>query len=177
MTAMPKTASQPTASHTTRTRTVAAFGVAVDVPTAWECRILRRSKNAENADTADQTHAVVHLANFPLPEQRDDFGGGVTQAMGASDVFVVLFEYGPESLGKRLFALAGVPKLSAEMFSPRGLQRPLAGQVGCQRFFTANERPFCLYVVAGGTAALPELTAQVNQALAFLEIARVETPG
>jgi hypothetical protein len=175
MTAMPKPPSQPIASHATHTRRVAAFGVAVDVPTAWECRILRRS--AGDADAADHTHAVVHLANFPLPEQRDDFGGGVTQAMRASDVFVVLFEYGPESLGKRLFASAGVPKLNPEMFSPRGLQRPLAGQVGCQRFFTANERPFCLYVVAGGRAALPELTAQVNQALAFLEIEAVETPG
>ena len=146
-------------------RQIAAYGVSVNVPPAWECRILRRS-----TEGVAQTHAVVHLANFPLPEQRDDFGGGVTADMGASDVFVVLFEYGPESLGKPLFRSVGLPRLSPDQFSPRRLQRPLPGQVGCQRFFTANGRPFCLYVVAGGRAALPQLTAAVNQGLAGLVI-------
>jgi hypothetical protein len=56
------------------------------------------------------------------------------------------------------------------MFSSTRLQRPLPGQLGCQLFFTANGRPFCLYVVAGGRAALPQLTAAVNESLAGLEI-------
>ena len=150
-------------------RQIAAYGVAVDVPTAWECRILRRT-----AAPSEQTHAVVHLANFPLPEQRDDFGGGVTPAMRPADVFVVLFEYGPESLGKPLFKAQGVPTLAPDMFSPRRLQRPLPGQLGCQLFFTANARPFCLYVVMGGRAALPAMTAQVNAGLRGLAIHSLE---
>jgi hypothetical protein len=152
-------------------RQIAAYGVSVTVPTSWECRIVRRS-----ATGTEHTHAVVHLANFPLPEQRDDFGGGVTPAMRAADVFVVLFEYGPESLGKPLFAAQGMPRLAPEMFSSRRLQRPLPGQLGCQLFFTANDRPFCLYVVAGGRSALPALTAQVNLGLSGLEIQRLEVP-
>jgi hypothetical protein len=146
---------------------IAAYGVAVGVRTGWECRILCRS-----AAGAEQTRAVVHLANFPLPEQRDDFGGGVTAAMGASDVLVVLFEYGAESLGKRLFASVGVPRINPRMFSPRRLQRPLPGQVGCQLFFTAGDRPFCLYVVAGSRTYLPAMTAEVNLGLETLEIQR-----
>jgi hypothetical protein len=146
-------------------RQLAAYGVAVGVRTGWECRILRRA-----AAGAEQTHTVVHLANFPLPEQRDDFGGGVTASMSAADVLVVLFEYGPESLGQPLFASHGVPRVTPSMFGPKRLQRPLPGQVGCQLFFTANNRPFCLYVVAGSQTYLPQVAAEVNLGLENLEI-------
>lgn len=149
-------------------RQLAAYGVSVGVRTGWECRILRRSE--EGTPEAEKTHTVVHLANFPLPEQRDDFGGGVTATMRASDVLVVLFEYGPESLGKKLFEPVGVPRVTPSMFGPLRLQRPLPGQVGCQLFFTANNRPFCLYVVAGSRAYLPALTSEVNVGLETLEI-------
>jgi hypothetical protein len=146
-------------------RQLAAYGVAVGVRTGWECRILRRS-----AAEHEQTHTVVHLANFPLPEQRDDFGGGVTATMRAADVLVVLFEYGPESLGQKLFAPVGIPRVTPSMFGPLRLQRPLPGQVGCQLFFTANNRPFCLYVVAGSHSYLPQVAAEVNLGLENLEI-------
>src|SRR4029078_13001922 len=105
------------------------------------------------------TRAVVHLANFALPEHRDDFGGGVTPAMRSPDVFVTLFEYGPESLGTPLFAAHGVPRVDAAMFDSKRLQRPLPGQLGCQRFFTANGRPFFRHVVAGSRHELPRLAA------------------
>jgi hypothetical protein len=146
-------------------RQLAAYGVAVGVRTGWECRIRRRSAVGD-----ERTHAVVHLANFPLPEQRDDFGGGVTASMRATDALVVLFEYGPESLGQPLFASSGVPRVTPPMFGSRRLQRPLPGQVGCQVFFTAGNRPFCLYVVAGSQAHLPQLTAEINLGLENLEI-------
>jgi len=145
---------------------LAAHGVAVGLPAGWEGRIQRRQATA-----AEQTtHAVVHLANFALPEQRDDFGGGVTTRMRAADVFVVLFEYGPESVGKPLFAARGIPRVTADMFGSKRLQRPLPGQLGCQRFFTAGGRPFCLYVVAGSRAYLPRLVAGVNLVLSDLDV-------
>ena len=114
---------------------------------------------------------MVHLANFALPEHRDDFGGGVTPAMRSPDVFVALFEYGPESLGSPLFARQGIPRVTAALFDSKRLQRPLPGQLGCQQFFTVNQRPFCLYVVAGSRAYLPRIVAEVNTALADLDVA------
>ncbi len=148
------------------TTKLAAHGLTLGLPSGWEGRIQRRATSVP----AEQTHSVVHLANFALPENRDDFGGGVTPSMRSRDVFVVLFEYGPESLGKPLFAAAGVPRVSADLFGSKRLQRPLPGQLGCQRFFTANGRPFCLYVVAGSRAYLPRIITEVNSVLAALDV-------
>lgn len=145
---------------------IAAHRLAVGLQAGWEGRILRRAQTADE----EQTRAVVHLASFPLPERRGDFGSGVTQLMRSEDVFVVLFEYGPESLGTPLFAGQGVPRVDASMFHSKRLQRPLPGQVGCQVFFTEANRPFCLYVVAGSRAHLPRIVQQVNVVLDQVEI-------
>ena len=145
---------------------LAAHGLSIGIPAGWEGRIQRRAVTV----AAEKTYAVVHLANFALPEHRDDFGGGVTPAMRSPDVFVALFEYGPESLGSPLFARQGVPRVTAALFDSKRLQRPLPGQLGCQQFFTANRRPFCLYVVAGSRAYLPRIVAEVNAALAEIEV-------
>ena len=146
---------------------LSAQGLAVGLPTGWEGRIQKRAVTAAR----ETTHSVVHLANFALPERRDDFGGGVTATMRSPDVFVVLFEYGKESVGTPLFAAQGVPRIDAAMFSSKRMQRPLPGQLGCQRFFTMNGRAFCLYVVAGSRAYLPRIVAEVNTVLAEVEIA------
>jgi hypothetical protein len=146
---------------------LSAQGLAVGLPAGWEGRIQKRAVTAAR----ETTHAVVHLANFALPERRDDFGGGVTTSMRSPDVFVVLFEYGKESVGTPLFAARGVPRVDATMFSSKRMQRPLPGQLGCQRFFTMNGRAFCLYVVAGSRAYLPGIVAEVNAVLAEVEIA------
>jgi hypothetical protein len=145
---------------------LAAHGLAIGLPRGWEGRIQRRTATA----AAEQTHSVVHLANFALPEGRDDFGGGVTPMMRSPDVFVVLFEYGPDALGSPLFAAEGMPRVTADMFGSKRLQRPLPGQIGCQRFFTANGRAFCLYVVAGSRAYLPRIIAEVNAVLADVDV-------
>jgi hypothetical protein len=145
---------------------LSALGFSVSLPRGWEARIGRRPATAPH----EQTFPVVHLASFPLPEQRDDFGGNVTAGMRSSDVFVTLFEYGPDAVAQPLFASSGVPRVSAPMFSPTRLQRRRPGQLGCQRFFNTNGRAFCLYVVAGSRASLPAIIAQVNTALADLVV-------
>jgi hypothetical protein len=150
-------------------RQISAYGVQVPVPTAWECRIKRR-----RAVGAEQTHAVVHLANFALPEERDDFGGNVTAAMGPVDVLAVLFEYGPASANRALFRAQGRPTLTADLFGARRLQRPLPNQLGCQQFFTENGRAFCLYVVAGSRAALTTATVDVNASVHAMVIEHAE---
>jgi hypothetical protein len=146
-----------------------AHGLAVTLPRGWEARIARRPPS----DPRDQTFPVVHLASFPLPEQRDDFGGNVVPLMRSSDTFVTLFEYGPESVGRPLFASQGIPRLTPSLFSPTRLQRRIAGQLGTQVFFQANGRAFCLYVVAGSRASLPAIITTVNGALSALRIERV----
>lgn len=140
---------------------IVAHGLSVTVPPGWEGRVLRRVA----ATAAEQTHTVGHFGTFPLPEQRDDFGGGVTELMRTGDAFVVLFEYGAESVGTPLFEAQGIPRVDATAFSSRRLQRPLPGQLGCQLFFTVSGRPFCLYVVAGSRVALPSIVSKVNALL------------
>jgi hypothetical protein len=90
--------------------------------------------------------------------------------MRSPDALVILFEYGPESIGAALFSAQGIPRIRADMFSATRLQRPLPGQVGCQLFFTEQNRPFCLYVVAGSRAYLPRIVTEVNLVLDSLEI-------
>ena len=144
---------------------LAAHGVAVDVPRGWEGRILRRVA----LNPTEQSRTVVHVASFPLPEERGDFGVGVTELMRSGDAFVTLFEYGPESVGQPMFAAQGVPHLTPELFSPRRLQRTLSGQVGCQLFFTANQRPFCLYIVIAGRIHVRPLVGELNTMLQQLD--------
>lgn len=145
---------------------LAAHGLNVALRPGWEGRILRRHTETEH----ETTYSVVHLATFPLPEARGDFGAGVTELMRSPDIFVVLFEYGPESLGSPMFRAEGIPRLTADQFSSTRLQRPLPGQLGCQLFFTEGDRPFCLYVVAGSRAYLPRIVGEVNVVLEGLEI-------
>jgi hypothetical protein len=143
-----------------------AQGLTMTLPTGWEARIARRNA----LQVRERAFSVLHMASFPLPEQRDDFGGNFIETMRSSDVFVTVFEYGPESVQQPLFAASGVPRINAQMFSSTRLQRRRPGQLGCQLFFNASGRAFCLYVVAGSRAALPRIIAQVNSALAALHI-------
>ena len=145
---------------------LAAHGIGVDVPNGWEGRIVRRAA----VHPTEQPRAVVHLASFPLPEERGDFGVGVTELMRSGDVFVTLFEYGPESVGTPLFAHEGVPRLAADMFTSRRLQRTLPGQIGSQLFFTAKGRAFCLYVVVAGRIHLRPAIPHVNKMLQALRL-------
>jgi hypothetical protein len=145
---------------------VAAHGLAIDVPPGWEVRIQRR----KIATFGEQAEPIVHLANFPLPEQRGDFGAGVVERMRDRDVFVVLFEYGAESVGQPLFRRQGFPRLTTRHFSPRRLQRTLPGQAGAQFFFTANGRAFCLYVVVAEAANTAYAVHDVNRVVHALEV-------
>jgi hypothetical protein len=146
---------------------LSAHGLDVDVPPGWEARIMRREVTA----FGEQPRPVVHLANFALPEDRGDFGAGVVDAMRSGDMFLVLFEYGPESVGQPLFRHQGVPQLSPKHFSGRRLQRTRPGQVGAQLFFTAANRAFCLYVVLAGARDVRYSAGRVNAAIGGFGIA------
>ena len=147
-------------------------GITVELPSAWEGRIYSRpipfasriTDRLAPAEPPPGRHAdglgwpgevmrpVTHLANFAMPAQRGDFGSGAVGLMGARNVFISLFEYGPESAGAALFEPRGMPSPQSSEFSPSALQRQLPGQVGLQRFFTESGRPFCMYAVLGAAS-------------------------
>ena len=148
------------------------YGITTDLPAGWEGRITKRATPAGDlgrtsaiGTPGEVPGPVVHLANFALPEQRGDFGSGAVDLMGSGHVLLTLFEYGPESAGQALFTRRGIPTLQPRMFDPNGLQHVIAGQAGCQRFFTEGGRQFCLYAVIGRHAEAPALTAKANATL------------
>jgi len=162
---------------------LAAEGLAVELPTGWEGEIyLRTDESVPAAGTAGtagtttgapgQVRPVLQLADFALPRTRGDFGGGAVELMGPRNIFVSLFEHGPESVGTALFATPGPPwPVKAGEFGPNRLQRPLPGQGGGQWFFHHHGRAFCLYVVIGSYALRALLARPLNHALGRIDIA------
>lgn len=150
---------------------VNAHGLEVEVPRGWDGEIYRRSGGFEAlGGPTEQTHAVLHLGNFPLPGSRGDYGSGAVEIMRADNVFLSLFEFGAESVGKALFSAQGLPRVSADDFAPHSMQRPLPGQSGAQYFFTVGGRAFCLYVALGSHARRRELVPEINQILGSLSL-------
>lgn len=158
-------------------------GIVVEVAAGWEAASFRREElstaQLRSADESSRssvapeatTHPVVHIASFPLPPDRGDYGSGAVDLMGAADVFVSLLEFHPDAARTALFARRGVPSpLALDDFSPTSLQRMNVAQSGCQRFFNASGRAFCLYVVLGSHTRRHLLVPPVNSVLSTLEI-------
>lgn len=146
---------------------VRAHGVEADLPPGFEARIYRRIPAAN-----ERAFTVCQFATFALPAGTGDFGNSAVGTMTPDDVFVVLFEYGPESVGQRLFAAQGMPRrLAADQFLPTVLRRAMRGQSGTQWFFTESGRPFTLYSVLGSHARRAALVPKVNALLAGIRIA------
>jgi hypothetical protein len=144
-------------------------GIGVELPIGWEGSISGGDFRLL-ADGARQP-TVLHLGSFPLPVERGSFGSGAVEVMSTRDIFIALFEYGPDSVGTALFAAEGIPRtLQARQFDRNALQRALPGQSGLQQFFTHRGRAFCLYVVLGSHIDRADLVHQVNAVLDSLDI-------
>jgi hypothetical protein len=103
--------------------------------------------------------------------ERGDYGSGVVERLSTDDVFISLFEHDPAAAGSPLFAASGPPAhLPPDGFSPMALQRVLSGQSGVQRFFTATDRAFCLYVVLGSHARRAVLAPRAEAIVRTLEV-------
>ncbi len=149
-----------------------AHGIAAPLPRGFEGRIFVRATSGPEVP-----YPVAHFATFPLPADVSDFGGGAVNLMGPNDIFVVLFEYGPESLGRALFARQGMPRaLTTTDFRPYVLRRGLGGQSGTQWFFTDSGRPFSLYVVLGSHTRRAALVPRVNSLLGSVVISPLAVP-
>ena len=148
---------------------LARAGISVDVPSGWEATI--DGGDFQPLSSGAQRLTLLHVGSFALPVDRGSFGAGATELMSSDDVFITLFEYGPESADTPLFAARGMPRsLSPEDFDRDALQHAIAGQSGLQHFFTERGRGFCLYVVLGSHIDRSELIPQVNEVLASVEI-------
>jgi hypothetical protein len=153
--------------------TIRAHGLAARLPDGFEGRIFVRAP-APGASS----YAVAQFGTFPLPDDIGDFGSGAVTLMGPYDVFATLFEYGPESLGRALFARQGRPgTLAPSDFSPTLLRRGLGGQSGTQWFFTEAGRPFSFYAVLGSHALRTILVPRVNDLVASLTVSAPATPA
>jgi hypothetical protein len=152
--------------------TLQAHGIQAQLPSNFEGRIFIRPRVADEI-----TYPVAHFATFALPNQVGDFGSGAVTMMGPGDIFAVLFEYGPESIGTRLFARQGMPRsLSINDFRPNLLRRGIGGQSGTQWFFTESGRPFTFYAVLGSHARRGVLLPHVNGLLSDLSVSPQPLP-
>lgn len=122
-----------------------AHGVQVELPRGWSGRVFSRSDGL----------ATLHAGDFQLPlDENSTFGIRSTSAMPSGASFITLKEYRPGgglTPGMGLFQSSGIPlPLDPSSFAANRLARPRPGHSGMQHFFTASERPFCLYVVLDG---------------------------
>lgn len=145
---------------------ISASGLAITPPPGWEAAITTRPALAGEA-----TWPVLHAATVPLPAGRGDYGSGLVETLGPTDVFVALLDFGPTNAGTALFAATSLPALTPDVYRPKALQRVVAGQAGVQRFCTVEGRALCLYSVIGSYAQRPALCARANAVLATLEVA------
>lgn len=142
------------------------MGIGVEPPSGWEATIYRRPPAV-----GERTFPVVHAATVPLPAERGDYGGGLVETLGPTDVFVSLLEFGPDAAGTPLFKpAAAIPGLTPDAFRPRQLQRVIRGQAGAQRFVSVGGRSFCLYAVIGSVLNRVPLTARANQLIGSLSV-------
>jgi hypothetical protein len=155
-------------------------GIDIDLPQTWEGRIFTRgpgvvpsgpASRTSSTDEAPASLPILHAANFALPVEVGDFGGGAVELMNSSHIFLAVVDYGSESAGTPLFAARTVPRrLTVNDFRADTLQRTLAGQSGTQRFFTAAGRGFCLYVVLGTHLLRGRLIPILNGVIGTLAI-------
>lgn len=147
---------------------LAAHGLSARLPAPWEGRIYVREHRADGphprsyGSVEEIRNPVLHAANFPLPAHRGDFGTGAVERMTGANAFLALVEYDSAEVANALFEARGMPRLALHDFAANALQRRLPGQLGCQRFFNAAQRAFCLYVVLGSRAHAASLVGQVN---------------
>ncbi|MFP3916151.1 MAG: hypothetical protein ACLFWM_14830 [Actinomycetota bacterium] len=145
-----------------------AAGMAVDLPPGWEGEVARGGDISPQG--VSRRPRVAHFSNFPLPAERADFGAEAVVVMRPGDVFVALFEYGPESADRPLFSTRGIPLIHPRDFDRNALQHGLPGQSGLQRFFNIDGRPFCLYVVVGSHIDRADVVDEVNLLLASVTL-------
>jgi hypothetical protein len=159
-----------------RARTLRAHGLAVLVPSGWDGAITRPQGDPNWTDTADvgpmgTANPILHVASFPLPRVRGDYGGGAVETMRPTDMFIALVEFDPEAGSSPLFSSGAMrrPLLESD-FSRATMHRPIPGHSGHQQFFRSGGRAFALYVALGGHRLRRSQVPRVNRVLGSIVI-------
>jgi hypothetical protein len=142
-----------------------AHGLRIELPARWSGRVFRRAGG----------NATLHAGDFPLALADGEFGDRSTSVMPGEASFIALTEYVTGSglePGTGLFAAHRIPvPLDPTGFAATRLAHPRPGQVGMQHFFTASDRPLCLYVVlSGGRGRRRRQLLVLDRVLASLRI-------
>jgi hypothetical protein len=123
---------------------IEAHGLRLDLPPGWSGRVFRRPAGNTN----------LHAGDFPLALDDGEFGAASTARMPEAASFIALVEYLPGrglEPGRGLFASRRITRrFDPTAFSATALAHAVPGQVGRQEFFTASDRPFCMYLVLSG---------------------------
>jgi hypothetical protein len=143
-----------------------AHGLRVELTRGWSGRVFGGVGGV----------ATLHAGNFQLLLDDGEFGDRSTGSMPPVAAFLALTEYRPGAglePGAGLFSPRGIAlPLDPASFGTSALAHPRPGQVGTQHFFTASERPFCMYaVVAGPRSARREQLLALDRVLRSLRIA------
>ena len=158
--------------------TIEQRGVSVAAPAGCEARLRTRVPDADEvqgaavaAAAAGEERLVLHVSTVDLPAHRGDFGGGVVETMGPSDVFVAVLELEPDQAASAFVRRQGIPRsLAPGRYATDTMQRTIHGQAGTQVFFAQGDRAFCLYVALGSHARRAELAPVVNRILEGITI-------
>ncbi len=139
-----------------------APGVSVDLPPGWEGEV----DGGSGLDRSGLRTPRIHLANFPLPTDRGDFGSNAVERMQRGDSLVCILEEAADASASVLHDRQGIPTLAVADFGAQAMQRPRSGQAGAQAFFHVGERAFVLYVVIAEQVRRSEQVAEINCVLA-----------
>ena len=140
---------------------VTAPGIVLDLPPGWEAEVDGGSGDVPSPLTTPRTH----IANFPLPEPRGDFGSGAVERMRRGDTLICLLEEAAPAAGSALHGSIGIPVLTVGQFGSQAMQRPRPGQSGTQAFFHVGNRAFVLYVVLAERIDRRAQVDEVNRVL------------
>jgi len=145
---------------------LASHGIAIEVPKGWEGRIF-----VPDLDPPAINLPILHLTDTVLTLERSSYAPELAARAGGTGTLVALLEFDHTLADVGLYAPQGLHlPLSRERFHQKALQFPSRVQEGHQRFFSQGGRAFCLYVVLGTGRGVDRRLADVNGALASLEI-------
>ena len=156
--------------------TLRAHRLSVDLPRGWDGQIYVRDLPDHLLDdltlstTPSATYPILHASNVALPATRGDFGGTALEAMGPGGVFVAVLEAAPADAATAVYQHPVPWPLDPDDLRPEQMQRGIPGGAGCQRFFTAGQRGFCLYVAIGSHAQRRILVREANRVLTTVTI-------
>jgi hypothetical protein len=135
---------------------IARYGVSVTVPARWHGRLYERPGGLP----------ILHMGNFRLPPNDDDFGTKATMTLSGRGIFIVLLE----SKTRIGFKHVRLPlQIRRADFLPRFKGVPPSHAFARRRFATSN-RSFSLWVQFGQRKPSGAMLSRANTVIGTLLI-------